>query len=108
MQLISRALVSSSAILVLTILHHVYGAVIYSTPWRVHVVFLAGPVLVALTLAWLVNRSWPTRTIGKFSKWVFVVVAGVVSFGMFGLYEGGYNHFLKVILYYGGASPETL
>ena len=108
MQLISRAMISSSAILVLTILHHFYGAVIYSTPWRAHVAFFAGPVLLALAAAWLINRSWPTRAIGKVSKWVFVVVAGAVSFVMFGLYEGGYNHVLKDVLYYGGVSSQTL
>lgn len=108
MQLISKAMISSSAILVLTILHHYYGAVIYSTPWRAHVAFFAGPVLLALAAAWLINRSWPTRAIGKVSKWVFVVVAGTVSFGMFGLYEGGYNHLLKDVLYYGGVSSQTL
>ena len=108
MQLISRAMLSSSAILVLTILHHFYGAVIYSTPWRAHVAFFAGPVLVALALAWLINRSWATLALGTIAKWTFVVLAGLVSFGMFGMYEGGYNHFLKDILYFGGMPSETL
>jgi hypothetical protein len=101
-------MISSSAILVLTIRHHFYGAVIYSTPWRAHGAFFAGPVLLALAAAWLINRSWPTRSIGKVSKWVFILLAGTVSFGMFGLYEGGYNHVLKDVLYYAGASSQTM
>ena len=108
MQLISRAMLSSSAILLLTILHHFYGAVIYSTPWRTHVAFFAGPVLVALAVAWLINRSSPKLAVAPISKWAFVVLAGVVSFGMFGLYEGGYNHLLKDILYFAGAPSAIL
>ena len=108
MQLFSRALLSSSAILVLTILHHFYGAIIYSTPWRTHVAFFVGPVIVVLLVAWLINRSYATLALGTISKWTFVALAGVVSFGMFGLYEGGYNHVLKDLLYFAGTPTATM
>ena len=108
MQLISKAMVSSSAILFLTILHHYYGAIIYSTPWRAHVVFFAGPVIGILGIAWLINRARATGAVGIISKWTFILLAGTVSFGLFGLFEGGYNHFLKDAFYFGGVSSQIL
>lgn len=31
-----------------------------------------------------------------------------LAVGMFGLFEGGYNHGVKLLLFFGGASPETM
>jgi hypothetical protein len=33
-----RAVISSGVVLLLTSVHHIYGAIIYQTPWRYHVV----------------------------------------------------------------------
>lgn len=108
MQLIDKAMLSSSAILVLTILHHFYGAIIYSTPWRAHVVFFAGPVLLILGAAWLINRASKAGIARTLSKWIFFLASATVAVGLIGLFEGGYNHVLKDVLYFGGASAETL
>lgn len=103
----SKAFLASSSVLVLTLIHHFYGAVIYSTPWRMHVAFIAVPVLIAMAAVWAVQSRWPGLFRGMAAKWVLIAVAGVVSVAMFGMYEGGYNHLLKNILYYGGLPAET-
>ena len=108
MRLITKATLSSSALLVLTMLHHIYGAVIYSTPWRAHVVFFAGPAIVGLIAAMIIHRRSPSSLAGLLSKWTFVLLSAVGAVISFGMYEGGYNHLLKNIFYFGGASPDTL
>ena len=108
MQLITRAAFSSSAVLVLTMLHHIYGAIIYSTPWRLHVLFFAGPMLIALIVAMAVNRRSPIGIAGALSKWILILVGGIGAVVSFGLYEGGYNHVVKNLVYFAGASAETL
>ena len=43
----SRALWSAMAVMLLTTVHHSYGAIIYNTPWRHHVAIVGvGTVLV--------------------------------------------------------------
>lgn len=37
-----RTVLGSIAVLLLTTVHHVYGAYIYDTPWRNHVAHVAG------------------------------------------------------------------
>ena len=108
MKLIDKAMLSSSAVLVLTILHHLYGAILYSTLWRAHVVFFVGPVLLLLGAVWLINRSSKGGIARTLSKWIFVLASATVAVGLIGLFEGGYNHALKNVFYFGGASAETL
>lgn len=94
-------------ILLLTSAHHAYGAYIYATPWRLHVI--APAVAVAILIGASVGLYWrfdgAVRTI---ALWLFAAAAFVFPFAMIGLYEGGYNHLLKNVLYFGGASPELL
>ena len=108
MKLIDKAMLSSSAVLVLTILHHLYGSILYSTLWRAHVVFFVGPVLLLLAAVWLINRSSKAGIARTLSKWIFVLASATVAVGLIGLFEGGYNHALKNVFYFGGASAETL
>lgn len=104
---VSKTAWHSIALMSLTSIHHVYGAIIYSTPWRLHILMLSIPVT-ALTL---LLKLYFFKKKGKY-RWVFksafLFITLVPSIGMIGVYEGLYNHVLKNILFFSGASQETL
>lgn len=97
----------SIALMVLTSLHHIYGAFIYNTPWRLHVLFISVPVI-ALTflLQWTLVKNGSANSQPVF--WLFILLILVPSIGMIAMFEGLYNHALKNILFFGGASVSTL
>jgi hypothetical protein len=95
-------------ILVLTSVHHAYGAYIYASPWRLHVVALAITAATAIGTAAAILRRYQTRIAGTFAFWSLVAVTLAFPFAMIGFFEGGYNHLLKDALYFGGASRELL
>jgi hypothetical protein len=88
----------------MTTIHHVYGVYIYNTPWRVHAAIVSGlaTALIAAS-AWLLQRHWNDE-FGAAALWVFIVVTFLVPFLGFGVFEGGYNHLLKVVLYFAHVS----
>lgn len=92
--------------LALTALHHLYGAIIYATPWRYHVTIVAVPLLAVLALAYGLHRRRPGSALGRASLRVFVGTTLAVPVVAIGLFEGGYNHAFKILLH-AGASPET-
>ena len=97
----------SSAVLLVTIVHHSYGAVRFDTPWRHHVTFVAlllGGVLWGGLALW---RGHGGTILGKFGRGLFLGVALLGAIGWIGFFEGGYNHALKVLTYKSGA-PEAL
>lgn len=101
-----RALLAGAGVLVLTGIHHVYGAILYETPERYHAVFIAAAALfVMLAGRALVRRrnGSPADRIGRWTAWS---VNAVVSVLLFGAVEGFYNHVVKVALYFGGL-PEA-
>ncbi|RBL88952.1 hypothetical protein [Chitinophaga flava] len=89
--------------LILTAVHHAYGAVIYHTHWRLHMVFVGIPV--ALLIGWqyrlLQRKKW------YWLRYTYLLLVWLIPVLLVGLYEGVYNHLLKDILYYAGLSPET-
>jgi hypothetical protein len=100
--IMKRVKLYSNALMVLTSIHHIYGAYIYHTPWRLHVLALSLPMLgISLLLRKLVLRS-------KSAFWVYWVLVLSVSVCLIGLYEGVYNHFLKNLLYYTGMPKGTM
>jgi hypothetical protein len=96
-------------ILLLTIIHHFYGGIIYDTPVRFHIAWFAIPVIVVMLMLYYLH-IWKKTTpvLSKFILWLFATVVILIPFGTFGLVEGGYNHLLKNILYFGGASEELM
>jgi hypothetical protein len=46
---VSRIAWCSVVLAILTTIHHVYGAVLYDTPWRLHILVMSIPVII-LTL----------------------------------------------------------
>ena len=44
---------------------------------------------------------------GRISLWLFMTLTLIVPVGLIGLFEGGYNHLVKNVLFFGGASGAT-
>jgi hypothetical protein len=103
-----KAALTSIAVLLLTSVHHVYGAIIYQTPWRHHVVLLSlGAMLVLWGGLAVFHRSPGTRSGRLALGLALAVIVGIVVGGI-GLFEGGYNHLLKNLLFFGGAPAPLL
>jgi hypothetical protein len=95
-------------ILLLTSIHHVYGAYVYATPWRVHIVVPAIAAAAVIAAAAGVFRRYRASSAATIAFAVLCVVTLVFPFAMIGLFEGGYNHVLKDLLYFGGAPAEQM
>ncbi len=108
MKSITRSFIKVSlsilAVYLTTSIHHVYGAWLYSTPWRNHIAYqgltwlLISYGILLLTIRW--NRQW--------IKWLFVLFSGFFFIGAIGLYEGFYNHVVKNMLYFIGFGESLL
>lgn len=82
-------------LLLTTCIHHVYGAIIYDTPWRLHIIFFAVPaMLLVLTLGYFYARQ-P----GKVLLVSYLLAVLLFPMLMIGLYEGVYNHLIKNIVF---------
>ncbi len=94
-----RAGAAALAILALTSVHHAYGAVIYDTPWRLHILHLAVPSAVFIALALYIGRSKnsATRRIAAWSAGLGILAVPVAAISF---YEGGYNHVVKNMIYF--------
>ena len=103
-----RTLVDGLAVLILTTVHHVYGAYIYDTPWRNHVAHVAGLGAAALLGACVVFKRRAGTPVGEVALGILVLVTLVLPVIGIGLFEGGYNHALKNALYFAGTSPATM
>ena len=96
----------SNALMVLTTIHHIYGAIIYDTPWRLHVLLLSIPVIiVTLILSWFLkaDRKW-----NRLLYAANVLIVLIFSVILIGSYEGVYNHVFKNIAYFSGTSKSVL
>ncbi len=89
---------------VITIGHFAYGAHLYDDPGRLHVV---GPAIVFLVATLTVIALFRRRP-NKFHLAVVAVFAAVPYVGIFGLFHGAYTHALKDVLFFAGASDETM
>lgn len=88
--------------LVLTSIHHAYGAYAYDTPWRLQVVGFS--VIVALVIIGLSLAAHRRRGngIGRLALWLNMGLILIVPVLAIGLVEGGYNHFVKNVVYFAG------
>jgi hypothetical protein len=102
----TRAGLEICAVLALTSLHHVYGAIHYATPWRYHAVLLSIVVLAVSLSAFSFGQARPDTTAGRIARWVFWVVSLIGPVLLIGGFEGCYNHVVKDALYFGGL-PEA-
>jgi hypothetical protein len=100
---IQRVVFSIVLTYVITALHHAYGAWLYDTPWRNHIVSQGVLWLLVCLVFLFVYKAWNQ----KWCYWVFFVLSFFFFFGAIGMYEGMYNHLLKNLLYY-GELPESM
>ncbi|MCP3141678.1 hypothetical protein [Pyxidicoccus xibeiensis] len=100
-----RSTAASLAVLLLTSVHHAYGAALYRTPWRLHMVGVAAVTAVVLlgSLALLLARPGSLVALG-----VFTLTTLGMPVGMIGVFEGVYNHVLKNVLFFAGTSRSLL
>ena len=108
LQLASRVVRNALAVLVLTSVHHAYGAYIYDTPWRLNVLLVSGIAAVAIIGPLLVLRRRSEGVVGQTAFWALSSVTLVFPIAIIGFFEGGYNHALKDALYFAGASPALM
>jgi hypothetical protein len=103
----ARAAVAHASVLILTSLHHWYGAVRFDTAWRAHVIHLA--VWIGLALGVFLSIGWLARDrpLGRWAVSAVLVVSMVAAVAWLGLYEGGYNHLMKNALFAAGVPDQT-
>jgi hypothetical protein len=106
--LVSRVVWFASGVLVLTTVHHVYGAYIYHTPWRLHAALASAFAEAAIVGAVIAIRRRPNDVIGQIAFWVFVGVTLLIPVLAIGFFEGWYNHVLKNALYFADAPAALL
>jgi len=104
---VAKVSLYSNALLIVTSIHHVYGAVVYNTPWRLHILMVSIPVII-LTLAgnyFLTRREFPQK---NFLLLLYCSIILIFSIILIGGYEGVYNHALKNAFYFSGVSEGVL
>ena len=104
LRFLTGSLVASIGMYVLTSLHHAYGAWLYKSPWRMHIL-LHGFIILLITGAFLFLYEWRKKKVFLF---LYLMVAGLFFGGFIGLFEGFYNHLLKNILFFGGLSTSSM
>jgi hypothetical protein len=90
-QLLSRVRLFALVVLLLTTVHHVYGAYAFETPWRLHVVFVSVPAAVAIVASRLLLGRHSDDAIGAAAFWTLIAVTVLIPIDGFGLFEGGYT-----------------
>jgi hypothetical protein len=96
---------SALAVLMLTSAHHAYGAHVYQTPWRYHVLLLSIPAALVIVTSRARLRTHPENVV---ARWVFMLTTLVVPVLGIGLLEGLYNHVVKDALYFAGVPVVTM
>jgi hypothetical protein len=104
----NRAGFSSAIVLILTAVHHAYGALIYNTPWRLHVVPPAIITTVAIAMLLLLFYRRSETVLGQASFYLAITLIVIVPVGFFGGFEGAYNHVLKDVFYFSGAGESVM
>jgi hypothetical protein len=94
--------------LLLTSIHHAYGAYVYHTPWRLHALPITIPAALVIVGAQAVVRSDPRGMKGAVARWIFVLTTVAVPVLGFGVFEGLYNHVVKNVLYFSGTSAALM
>ncbi|WP_145714594.1 hypothetical protein [Chitinophaga japonensis] len=85
--------------MVLTSLHHGYGAIIYQSHFRLHVLLVSIPVIILLAaLYYAMIRA----TAGRWLWWAYLGLVTLIPLAGIGLFEGLYNHAVKNLLYFLG------
>jgi hypothetical protein len=102
-----RAGSAALILLALTTVHHAYGAVVFATPWRLHVLVIVLPVAIAIIVALRQGATMPNRSARRVSTILAALLILLVPVAAIGLFEGGYNHVLKNLVYFVSGEAEA-
>ena len=94
-----RAGAAALAVLATTSIHHVYGAIVYDTPWRLHIVHIAAPAAVVIVAALYLGATRQGTAAGRVAAWAGIAVILAFCVALIGVFEGGYNHVVKNVAY---------
>lgn len=87
-------------VLLLTSVHHAWGAFVFDTPWRLDILYLVVPSALAILGAlWLGCRT-RRHALTRFLFWTAAVAILIVPVSLIGVLEGGYNHVVKNAVYF--------
>ena len=100
--MIRKVALYGTSLMIMTSLHHMYGAFHYDTPWRLHMLFFSLPVVL---LNWLAIK-WPSRS--RLLYPAFCLANFILSIWFVGLYEGVYNHLAKNLLFFSGINAQIM
>lgn len=95
-----RAGVAVLALLALTGIHHAYGAFAFGTPWRLHIIAIAVPVAIAIVAALHLGTVKTGQPTGRVSTVLAAILILLFPVAAIGIYEGGYNHVVKNLVYF--------
>lgn len=101
--MVKKVVLYANSLLLLTSIHHVYGAYIYDSPWRLHILGFSIPIFVFNM--WVLPRILIRKKIMAYLFWSINILLTVCQIGLF---EGLYNHLIKVILFYSGTSETVM
>jgi hypothetical protein len=107
-RLAARVVTNALAALVLTSVHHAYGAYIFHTPWRLNVLFVSGFAAGAIIGPFRLLRRRSEGVIAQAAFWALSSITLLFPITIIGFFEGGYNYALKDALYFAGASPALM
>lgn len=90
------------SVLVLTSIHHAYGAVVYDTPWRMQMVTVGALGSLAIAACLFVAWNHEGRPLARAALWLGLAIIAVLPVVSIGVFEGAYNHVLKNLVYLAG------
>ena len=104
---VAKVSLYSNALMIVTSIHHVYGAVVYNTPWRLHILMVSIPVLIFTLVVshFLIKREFLGKNLLLLFFWTIILIFSVI---LIGGYEGVYNHALKNVFFFSETSETIL
>jgi hypothetical protein len=103
-----RAGAAALALLALTSVHHIYGAIAFATPWRMHILAAVVPAAAAIVGALYLGAKTGDGAAARRAMRVAAAIILVFPVAAIGIYEGGYNHVVKNLVYALGGEEVTL
>lgn len=90
-----RAGAVAVAVLLLTSIHHAYGAYAFDTPWRLHIIAFAVPAAIAIVAMLFYAAVMFDRSTARLAAVLAAILILLFPVAAIGIYEGGYNHVFK-------------
>jgi hypothetical protein len=105
---INKIAIFSIFIMITTAVHHYYAAVVYQTPFRLHMIPIAIIMLVYTFSSLFVIRKWLNQRLEITTRKLLIIITLIFSGGIIGLIEGFYNHVVKIISFMIGLPDSIL